>query len=76
MQSQSLYDPRVAPHLQTLADLTFAHLLKTAIAEGIPVAAGLETMPFDMADPWVGESFKNCIAEFLVALMPPAGEGC
>ena len=77
MQSQwsdDANDPRVAMHLQRLADLTFASLVKTAISVGIPVATGLETMPFDMMDSRVGNTFKACIAEFLVTLMPPAGE--
>jgi hypothetical protein len=65
-------DPRVAPHLQTLADRTFAAMLKTAITVGVPVTVGLETMPFDMMDSRVGNTFKACIAEFLVVMMPPA----
>ena len=74
MQSQwsdRCEDPRVAPHLQSLADLTFAYLVKTAIKVGIPVATGLATMPFDMMDENVGNTWKACIAEFLVVMMPP-----
>jgi hypothetical protein len=64
-------DPRVAPHLQSLADLTFAYLVKTAIKVGVPVAAGLETRPFDMCDEGLCNTFKECIAGFLVGMCPP-----
>ena len=60
-------DPRVAPHLQSLADQSFATLIYLARQEGIDVA----TAPFDVMDERVGNTWKVCIAEFLVALLPP-----
>ena len=61
-------DPRVAPHLQTLADRSFASLLEIARSVGLDAASA----PFDMIDERVGNTWKACIAEFLVALLPPA----
>jgi len=64
-------DPRVAPHLQTLADRSFASLIEIAHSVGVDVAAA----PFDVMDEHVGNTWKACIAEFLVALLPPVAEG-
>lgn len=61
-------DSRVAPHLQTLADRSFASLLEIARSVGIEAAGA----PFDMKDERVGNTWKACIAEFLVALLPLA----
>jgi hypothetical protein len=60
-------DPRVAPHLQSLADQSFAALIYLARQTGIDVA----TAPFDVMDECVGNTWKACIAEFLAALLPP-----
>ena len=64
-------DPRVAPHLQTLADRSFASLIEIARSVGVDVAAA----PFDVMDEQVGNTWKACIAEFLVALLPPVQDG-
>ena len=69
--SERCEDPRVAPHLQTLADRSFASLIKIAQSVGIDVMA----VPFDMMDENVGNTWKACIAEFLVALLPPVTDG-
>jgi hypothetical protein len=61
-------DPRVASHLQTLADRSFASLLEIARSVGVDAAGA----PFDEMDGHVGNTWKACIAEFLVALLPPA----
>ena len=63
-------DPRVAPHLQTLADRSFASLLEIARSVGVDVASA----PFDMMDERVGNTWKACIGVFLVALLPPAAD--
>ncbi len=60
-------DPRVAPHLQTLADRSFASLIEIAQSVGVDAA----NAPFDVMDEHVGNTWKACIAEFLVALLPP-----
>ena len=69
--SERCEDPRVAPHLQTLADRSFASLVKITQSVGIDVMA----VPFDMMDENVGNTWKACIAEFLVALSPPVTDG-
>jgi hypothetical protein len=69
--SERCEDPRVAPHLQTLADRSFASLIKIAQSVGIDAMA----VPFDMMDEDVGNTWKACIAEFLVALLPPVTDG-
>jgi hypothetical protein len=61
-------DPRVASHLQTMADRSFASLIEIARSVGVDAAAA----PFDVMDERVGNTWKACIAEFLVALLPPA----
>ena len=63
-------DPRVAPHLQTLADRSFASLIEIARSVGVDVAAA----PFDVMDEHVGNTWKACIAEFLVASLPPVAD--
>ena len=63
--------PRIAPHLQTLADQSFASLIEIARSVGVDVAAA----PFDVMDGHVGNTWKACIAEFLVALLPPVPDG-
>ena len=63
-------DPRVAPHLQTLADQSFSSLIEIARSVGVDVAAA----PFDVMDEHVGNTWKACIAEFLVALLPPVAD--
>ena len=60
-------DPRFAPHLQTLADRSFASLIEIARSVGVDAASA----PFDVMDERVGNTWKACIAEFLVALLPP-----
>ena len=64
-------DPRVASHLQTLADRSFASLIKIAQSVGIDVV----NAPFDLMDERVGNTWKACIAESLVALLPPVADG-
>jgi hypothetical protein len=64
-------DPRVAPHLQTLADRSFASLIEIARSVGVDAASA----PFDVMDERVGNTWKACIAEFLVALLPPVPDG-
>jgi hypothetical protein len=60
-------DPRIAPHLQTLADQSFSALIKIACSVGVDVV----NAPFDEMDENIGNTWKACIAEFLVALLPP-----
>jgi hypothetical protein len=64
-------DPRVAPHLQTLADRSFSALIKIAQDVGVDVV----NAPFDLMDERVGNTWKACIAEFLVALLPSVADG-
>ena len=64
-------DPRVAPHLQTLADRSFASLIEIARSVGINAVGA----PFDMMNENVGNTWKACIAEFLVTLLPPVPDG-
>lgn len=64
-------DPRIAPHLQTLADQSFASLIYIARSVGIDAAAA----PFDVMDEHVGNAWKACIAEFLVTLLSPVPDG-
>jgi hypothetical protein len=63
-------DPRIAPHLQSLADRSFESLLEIARSMGIDV----DSEPFDVMDGHVGNTWKACIAEFLVALLPYPSE--
>jgi len=63
-------DPRIAPHLQSLADRSFESLLEIARSMGIDV----DSEPFDVMDGHVGNTWKACIAEFLVALLPPVAD--
>jgi hypothetical protein len=60
-------DKRIAPHLQSLADQTFARLMTLAQEKGIPLAG---TLPFDVMDEDIGNTWKACIILFLEALMP------
>jgi hypothetical protein len=63
-------DPRIAPHLQSLADRSFESLLEIARSMGIEV----DSEPFDVMDGHMGNTWKACIAEFLVALLPPVAD--
>ena len=63
-------NPRVAPHLEMLADRSFASLIKIAQSLGIDVVE----VPLDVMAKNVGNTWKTCIAEFLVALLHPASE--
>jgi hypothetical protein len=60
-------DKRIAPHLQSLADQTFARLMTLAQEKGIPLAG---TLPFDVMDEGIGNTWKACIILFLQELMP------
>jgi hypothetical protein len=60
-------DPRIAPYLQSLADSTFARLMTVAQEKGIPLAG---TLPFDVMNEDVGNTWKACIILFLQELMP------
>ncbi len=60
-------DPRIAPYLQDLADGTFARLMTLAQEKGIPLAG---TLPFDVMDEDIGNTWKACIILFLEELMP------
>jgi hypothetical protein len=60
-------DPRIAPHIQSLADGTFARLMTLAQEKGIPLAG---TLPFDVMHEDVGNACKACIILFLEELMP------
>ncbi len=60
-------DPRIAPHIQFLADASFAHLMTLAQEKQIPLAGAL---PFDVMDEDIGNTWKACIILFLEALMP------
>jgi hypothetical protein len=60
-------DARIAPHLQALADGTFARLMTLAQEKGIPLAG---TLPFDVMNEDAGNAWKACIILFLEELMP------
>jgi hypothetical protein len=66
-------DPRIAPHLQHLADESFIELQRLARDAKIPILPGMDQkafMPFDQMDSRLCNQWKALIIQFLEALMP------